>query len=324
VLSLLFFLLGCGSDHMIAYKIAEKETVHAQDIFITVPDNGDLDGEPIWVDHFVQPNSVNGVDILWVIDPSGSMNDDTQRILGGIGAMMAALPPAGWRLAIIPADYRFSQQENQFPLVPGDTIGEAETMYNNAMAGAFEAGFDATYGYIVENPYSNTWMRNDAALLVVFVSDEDEQSQDFFNNTQEFISWYRTIRSSSFIASIINLDPSISTCNNTSMHNGDEYIAATNHFGGQIIDICSEDWTAGVLDASNQIKPHENWPLSHKPLDSEHIYVFHDGVPVLSEVNGVTQWHYEPIDNTIYFDIVPNSQILVEIAYYYDEQDTGN
>ena len=33
---------------------------------------------------------------------------------------------------------------------------------------------------MVENPYSATWMRSSAALLVVFVSDEEEQSQNFF------------------------------------------------------------------------------------------------------------------------------------------------
>ena len=47
-------------------------------------------------------------------------------------------------------------------------------MYNTMQRGGMEEGFDAAYDYIVNNPYSSTWMRPDAALLIVFVSDEEE------------------------------------------------------------------------------------------------------------------------------------------------------
>ena len=54
----LFFILGCTNDHMIAYKVVEKETVHAQDIYVYVEgetvEDTEFDGEPIWVDSFVQ------------------------------------------------------------------------------------------------------------------------------------------------------------------------------------------------------------------------------------------------------------------------------
>ena len=36
-----------------------------------------------------------------------------------------------------------------------------------------EAGFDALYAYLVENSYNQSWLRPDAGLLVVFVSDEE-------------------------------------------------------------------------------------------------------------------------------------------------------
>ena len=48
---------------------------------------------------------------MWVIDPSGSMNQHQTRLLAGIDAMMQALPASGWRLAIIPSDWRFAEQE---------------------------------------------------------------------------------------------------------------------------------------------------------------------------------------------------------------------
>ena len=317
--------MSCVSDHLLAYKVVETETVHAQDIYVYIEneDTG-FDGAPIWVDSFVQPSSVNGVDILWVIDPSGSMNSHQTRVLNGIDLMMQALPPMGWRLSIIPSDYRFSEQEQQFPLVPGDTYQMAESMYLQSRQGGLEAGFDAVYGYMVNNTYSSTWMRNDAALLIVFVSDEKEQSNKFLTTAQEFISWVSGQRQNVFVASIVNLLPADSICNATIGTTGQKYIDVANHYNGQIVDICSDDWTAGVTDASNQVEPYEEWPLSYEPTDTSHIYVFFDGVPVPDTDGTNNYWYYEPSTNSIVFEKVPDAQILVEIAYYYEEQDTGN
>ncbi len=317
---------------MIAYKITETETetVHAQDIIIYVEgetvEDTEFDGAPIWVDSFIQPSSVNGVDILWVIDPSGSMNSHQTRLLDGIDAMMQVLPPNGWRLAIIPSDYRFSEQEQQFPLVPGDTYQMAESMYLSSRQGGLEAGYDATYGYIMNNSYSSTWMRNDAALLIVFVSDEPEQSSQYLNTTGEFITWITTYRQNVFVASIVNIDPPETLCNHSGQNTGQKYIDAANYFNGQVVDICSQDWTAGVTDASNQTEPYEEWQLTHEPADPAHIYVFHDGVPVPATNGTDVFWHYDEPSNSVIFDKVPNAQILVEIAYYYEEevQDTGS
>jgi hypothetical protein len=164
----------------------------------------------------------------------------------------------------------------------------------------------------MNNPYAQTWLRHDAALLVVFVSDENEQSQTYFSATSEFTQWYSNVRQSVFVASIVNFDPTVSLCTSTSpMNTGTEYMDATSYFGGQIIDICDEDWSAGVADASNQTAPYEHWDLSKQPLYDDRIYVFVDGSPY-------TDWHYEPAENRVYFDLIPPGGSLVEVAYYYE------
>jgi hypothetical protein len=94
---------------------------------------------------------------------------------------------------------------------------------------------------------------------------------------------------------------------------------ATNYFGGVIVDICDEDWSPGVADASAQIEPHEYWELTHIPSDVDSIRVFHDGV-----LNW--DWYYEPSDNTVQFTITPEGNVLVEVAYHYEPEaaDTGD
>ena len=67
----------------------------------TYIDSGEDDPGLIWVDSFTQPNTVDGIDILWVIDTSGSMYRFDAQLMAGIEAMLLALPPTSWRLAMI-------------------------------------------------------------------------------------------------------------------------------------------------------------------------------------------------------------------------------
>jgi hypothetical protein len=335
--TILFFLLGC-SDSLLSKTIVEDHyiypsyySVHVETdtaiVYeeVVVYDTAYVEVEvevevpidyPIWVDSFVQPSVAAGVDIIWVIDPSGSMNDDHARIVSGITAMMSALPLTGWRLGIIPTDYIYANTLQLFPILPGDAAADAELQMASNVSGAREAGFDAVCSYMTTNPYSGNWLRDDAALLVVFVSDEDDQSTTL-STVSSFTSWLSSVRTSVFVASIVHFDPVTSACNPSALYEGDRYIDATNHFGGQVIDICSADWSTGVQDASVSVNPYTSWDLTYEPVDYNDIYVF---------VNGALfyNWHYAPAENRIYFDSIPDEQAYVEIAYYYDDQDTGN
>jgi len=55
----------------------------------------------IWVDSFTQVMEIQGIDILWVVDRSGSMNKYDAELLAGLEAMLLALPTSDWRLVII-------------------------------------------------------------------------------------------------------------------------------------------------------------------------------------------------------------------------------
>jgi len=316
----LLFMFACISDHMLTYEVErityeEVETwVSQQDVYIEgdtiiVEDTGQ-DAADIWVDNFTQPGNFEGVDILWVIDPSGSMANDRPRVVAGIGDMLNVLPLSGWRLAIISTDPVRAQQAQLFPLIPGDTATDAEAQLTATVTGHHEKGFDAVRAYMA-NSYSPTWMREDAALLIVFVSDEEEQSYSNFPAVSDFVNWIQQQREYVFVSSIVQLDLTETECDPASAMNvGSRYVDATNSFSGQTIDICAEDWTQGVADASNQIQQYDYWELTHTPLYNDRIYVFIDGVPNYD-------WYYEPAENRVYFNTKPDEKSLVEIAYYY-------
>ena len=314
-----YSIVGQGET---VYIEVEGETVYVESevpVYIEVEVPGDTEYGEIWVDSFTQYATVDGVDILWVIDTSGSMFRYELDLLAGIEAMLNALPESGWRLAMASNAPDKAQVEAQFPLVPGDDIDDAIDMYDAMLRGHTEEGFDAAYEYIVNNTYAATWMRSDAALLVVMVSDEEEQSNDYFSNVDDFNSWYGGLRGgSTFLSSIVNVDPADTICSPapSSINIGYRYMEATNHFGGITVDICDTDWSAGVTDASNSIDPYEYLELTHVTTNEDTMRVF---------INGALNWdwYYQSSDNTVYFTVIPGAHDHVEIAYHYDAGGSG-
>ena len=331
MLAFFLSLMSCYQDYAIV-KPGEPETVIVTEIvteIITVTEEVEIpvyievevpvnEGD-IWIDSFTQHMSVDGIDILWVIDKSGSMSRYNDELLAGIEAMILALPVSNWRLVIISADSTDSVMSTEFPLVPGDTIIDAERMFSTLPMGPWEEGFNSVYEYIIHNPYSSTWMRPEAGLLVVFVSDEEEQSDIEYPSPANFLSWYGSLRMGSvFMASVVNLEPSISLCDSPPrpLDVGERYMEATGVLGGIIVDICDSDWSAGVTDATHSVDPYENIVLSHK-AEADSIRVF---------VNSLLShdWYYQESDNTVYFTIIPNAGQLVEVGYRYIELDSGS
>ncbi len=310
---LLLWVYVSGCDHDYTVMTRTPEVIYEQIevpvyIEVEVPTGIPTEDVEIWVDSLIQVRAVDGVDILWIIDTSGSMSDYQTQLIAGIEHMMNALPEAGWRLVMISTDPSETISENQFPLVPGDSIVDAEDMYSLMNHGPGEKGFDAAVAYIEMNPYAATWMRPDAALLIVFVSDEDDQS-DTMMNPADFISWYSARRYGNvFLASIVMQEEDISLCDDfggsTPGHN---YMTATSMLFGTILDICADDWTPGVTDATSQIEPYEKIELSRTPVVTT-IRVFIDGL-----LNN--DWFYVQSTNTVHFNTIPPGGSLVEVGY---------
>ena len=331
----IFFLaiianLGCTQDYsvinskepetiVITETITETETVEVEvEVPVYVEVEVPVNEGVIWIDSFTQHMSIDGIDILWVVDRSGSMNRYNAELLLGVEAMLAALPVSDWRLVMISADPTRAVVSNEFPLVPGDDIDDAAAMLATLTSAPYEEGFNAVYQYINHNPYSSTWMRPDAGLLVVFVSDEEEQSDIEYPHPSDFISWYGSLRMGSvFMASIVNHDPSVSLCGWVNpIDIGERYMEATVMLGGVVVDICDTDWSPGVTDATHSIEPVEKVKLTHK-AEVDSIRVF-----INESLN--YDWYYTESENTVYFTTIPSAGQLVEIGYRYIETDTGD
>ena len=333
ILAFLLSLLSCTQDYAVINSKEPETIVVTETITETITEEVEIEipvyvevevpvneGE-IWIDSFTQHMSIDGIDILWVVDRSGSMNRYNPELLAGVEAMLLALPTSDWRLVMISADPTRSVTSTEFPLVPGDDIDDAAAMLATLTTAPWEEGFNSVYEYINNNPYSSTWMRPDAGLLVVFVSDEEEQSDIEYPNPSDFISWYGSLRMGSvFMASIVNQESTTSICSwaPSPIDVGDRYMDATRMLGGVIVDICDTDWSAGVTDATHSIEPVEKITLTHK-AEPDTIRVF---------INGVLNfdWFYVESENTVHFTVLPSAGQLVEVGYLYkqeESEDTG-
>ena len=128
-------IAGCQQPDYAIVTGEKGETVYVEvevpgeTVYVEVPEYIEVEvpvehGD-IWIDSFTQPMSIDGIDILWVIDRSGSMNRYNTELLNGIQVMLSALPTADWRLVMISADPSRAVLSNEFPLVPGDTAADA-------------------------------------------------------------------------------------------------------------------------------------------------------------------------------------------------------
>ena len=304
--TLLVLFSGCysGMEYVVHGSTTETETETIIKYIVTEPE------ADIWIDSFTQVEAYEAIDIVWVIDGSCSMIAHQTRLLSGIEHMMNNLPPdVNWRLKMITAgDGSRISQPTTFPLTRGDDIDDALQMYNQLPHDGQEKGFDAINNYITKDTYAQTWMRSDAALLVVFVSDEREQST---MTTTDFITWYNWVRPTTYLSFIGNVETEDSVCPYTTNFStiGRKYMDAVNHYSGTIIDICEIDWSAGVDDATQNIEPFEEWELTHVPY-VDTLVVFEDNAPM-----NPAHWNYDTAANMVEFTVTPPENSLIEIGY---------
>ena len=315
---MLLFLISCLSEHYLTHKIVEERILYdTAYVEVIVEIEKEVEVEviveeeyPVWAQSYVQPSLGNGVDILWVVDPSGSMMNNWAQVVVGVEQMMLALPTnVNWRLEIIPTDNQRAATLQSFPILPGDSLQTAQNHLQNNVNGYHERGMDAVKSYMQSNQDAHQWMRPDVALLIIFVSDENDSSSQ---SDSQFIQWIQYQRGEVFVTSIVNVDHNNSLCPADFSLNdvGIDYINVANYFSGIVIDICETDWTAGVTQAAHQVHLIDEIQLDYTPVDIDHIEVLVDNVVW-------TDWTWDEPNNKIIFSVMPPEGSIITVSYNY-------
>ena len=263
---------------------------------------------------FVQ-EEISEVDILFVVDNSGSMGGNQTQLAQNIETFMNVFITSGihYNIGFITTDDSTAVGPVVDP-TSSDPVTEIQNIINTiGVTGsptekgiqyaheALQAGYD--FG-----PGSSFW-RYDAKLIVIFISDED----DFGNITPADLSSYMIAvkgNADYAIAHAVAGDYPGGCNNNGGASQGYEYFTLVNMLGGTFLSICMDDWGTPLEGLANDSILKSKFSLQKYPIE--------DTITV--KVNGVEQstgWYYDLATNSIVFDQnnIPQANSFVYISY---------
>ncbi len=182
-----------------------------------------------------------------------------------------------------------------------------------------EQGLEAAYRALsspVITGWNNGFLRQDAYLALIFVSDEEDQSPqavDFYVNYFRAIKGFRN--TNLFSASAIVGDVP-GGCGGSNADPGARYVAAADRTGGIFESICTHDWATALQNLGLSVFGYKSrFFLSNQPVQGT-VEVEVDGVVIESRHgSGQVRWTYDPTTNSVNFAPLaipePGSEIIV-------------
>lgn len=255
------------------------------------------------VDSYIQADRLGELDVLVVLDTSGSMRDNYEDVADGMDILRADIES-------LTLDYKFGyitmDPTNLSYVGPYDSSSTAIDMLMapSLLSSTFyEEGFAATYSFL-DTEEGLAFRRPEADFLLFLISDEDEQSAI---SSELFYDWlhdeFKDVNHD--VVSVANPDDENAGWANEA---GYKYIELSALYNKDIIDIKEEDWSVWLSDSSYLTQLKDFIVLSNPEPIVESIIVYVDQ-------EAVYDWRYVEETNTVYLDTVPDYGSVVEVGY---------
>ncbi len=275
------FFLGCSAD----YQMVQDREIR------------------VVVDSYVQAKRLDKLDVLVVLDTSGSMSDNYDDVADGMEILRSDIES-------LTLDYRFGyitmDPTNLSYVGHYDASSTAiDMLMAPSLLGStfYEEGFSATYTFFTA-PELYEFRRPEADFLLFLISDEDEQSSI---SAELFYDWmhdeFKDVNHD--VVSIVNPDDGTATWGHEI---GYKYIELANLYGKDALDIKAEDWSVWLSDSSYLTKLKDYVLLSEKDPILESIVVYVDQ-------EAVYNWVYLEETNAIKLGFTPDYGSLIEVGY---------
>ena len=274
---------------------------------------GDGDVEQWYTQTHLQ-EEIPVLDILWVVDDSGSINRFQTNLSSNIGLFVATFMATG-------ADYHMSviTTSNSYasPLITKFDSDPAGTLATYVMVGISGSGMEkgiqmaerALMSASSVGPGS-LFFRESATLVVIYVSDEPDHSD---NPWASYLPFFDALKpAGQFIPyGVIGDYPSGCT---TSTYGGAQFGAGywdmIDHYGGDWYSICASDWGVQLQDLANAMSARRAYELEEEDPIQSTITVY---------VNGqVTEgWEFDTASNSVIFaeGSIPEEGQTIDIEY---------
>lgn len=319
----LFQLIGCENNDFYQKQIDASMGLPDPGPSQDDDDNDDDDENTIndIIDDFTQnDNEYGNVDILWVVDDSGSMADEQASLANNFNTFISRFvsQDINFKMGIITTDPRVGfagvPVANSLDLLTyANAQADENAFINNYMdmiqVGTMGSGSERglfTSKTFFEN-YAATWLRDDAYLAVIYVSDEEDQSAGAASVYTDYLKGLKDNANKVKAHVIVDVDGDNGQVGLTL--GSTRYQEVANSTGGSIHEITSNFGDA-LDDISEQIvNLTQSFTLTSPAIENS-IQVF---------VNNVENfdWTYDAGSNAISFDInsVPASGSNIQVRY---------
>lgn len=285
---------------------------------------------------FTQPD-VSDVDVLWVVDNSGSMSSIVAHLGDRFESFLNSFDSLGinYRIAVTSTDMDSAGHKGAFqgPVKviqkgTGNPLSEFRQATDLGSAGSgSEKGADAAYAAL-SAPLVDTenagFLRDDAVLAVVVISDEDDDSTI---GDGSFITWLDGLKgdpAKTSFSAVVGDDTFIG-CQSSGFPPvtagpGTRYIKYQEATGGTFQSICDEDFdeVLAYLGYGASGLSFE-FPLDRVPRSAAGIKVEVDGKEVRRSLRD--GYIYDSVSNSVRFSktAVPGPNAVIVISYPVDE-----
>jgi hypothetical protein len=294
---------------------SDATNVTSANPYVTVGLKGEGTTETRATDRFDQ-NTKPKTDVLLVVDNSGSMGEE-QKLLGDNAQRFldtAAQLNSDFHVAVVTTDMNDTNQSGRFQTRGGapKVVVNGPTASANLKAtvgglgtngSASEQGLAAMVAALsvplVKDPQTNDgFLRTDAKLAVVVVSDEEDQSA---NNADFYVDFLKNIKGQ-YNGALVSLSAIVGdagggcSSGNGQAEPGTRYIDVANRTGGKVRSICASDWGQIAADLGlDAFASRAGFPLSRLANPST-ISVTVNGQPAPAG-----HWSYDANANAVVF-----------------------
>jgi hypothetical protein len=292
---------------------------------VIVDSYGHAASEELTTDEFRQEAAP--IDVLWVIDNSSSMGQEQTRVQAGITSFFTYFSTFGldYHMGVITTDIVnpiYSGRLVGSPTYIDTSTAAPETELAEAIAvGTEDMGDEsglAALELALTDPVLSAenagFIRDPAQLVVIFLSDEPEQSTQDATHYIDFLSTVKADPADLMVSAIVGDYGTgcATTCDGAASdaQPGDKYLDVVDAYDGVAGSICTCDLAPTLdeigLEATRYIR---TFTLTKVPTDTTAIAVYVDGELVEEG------WTYDPETNEILFDEPPGAGADIVVDY---------
>lgn len=299
---LLSLLLGCGSD----IGVNTTQEVVYENVIEEVTGEVVVDGGSV---------AERQMDIMFIVDNSCSMIEEHGFLMGEIPNTYAALEGGvfadiDWRIGVRSAD----PNEPLLGIVEKTDTNPVFSLVALIAAlgtrGRWEMGLATA---ITSMGADNDFHREDAHLMVVFISDEPDQSSLSPTEYLNLVDLFKEDPYQVLHTAIVYLptDTSEDCGFSGTLETGIGYLEVAD----EQISLCTPDTWGAMLNNAVALAPMFNsvWPLSETPTDIDKIQVLINGEETYA-------WSYDTSTNAVVLDEAPPAGALITIIYLKNEE----